>query len=302
MKPRYPVTLQAEEEIAMTDEALDQVSTLSDGEQTQTDATTDASAGRESKPRAAPSYEYTGRSMRASRSPLASKFRDQILRTTEPYRVKPVQELDVLDVGCGFGATSLALAEQCRSVVGIDPWPKLISEAKADAEEQGLLNVAFEQADIANWVSPNRFDLIVLDNVLEHLPEQHKSLNNIISSLKPGGVCYVLVPNRLWPIEVHYKLPFLSWLPLRVANRYLRWSRRGTDYTDCSYAPTYGSLRKMLRDFPTVDFQFVLPADLSLTAGGNSMTYRLGVGLLRRCSWLWWISKAFLVVLRKVDE
>lgn len=286
----------------MNDEAVDQASTLSDKEQTQTDATTDVSDDGNSGPHDAPSYEHAGRSMRASRSPLAYKFREQILRTTAPYRTTPVRELDVLDVGCGFGATSLALAEQCRFVLGIDPWAKFISEAKTDAEEQRLSNVEFEQADIANWESPHTFDLIVLDNVLEHLSEQRKSLSNVISSLKPGGVCYLLVPNRLWPMEVHYKLPLLSWLPLPIANRYLRWSRRGTDYTDSSYAPTYGSLRKMLRDFPEVEFQFVLPADLSLTAGGNSLTYRLGVGLLRRCSWLWWFSKAFLVVLRKVDE
>jgi len=286
----------------MNDDAVDQVSTQPDGEQKQPNATTDVSTERNSGPHDAPSYEHAGRTMRESRSPLACKFTEQILRTSEPFRLKPVEELEVLDVGCGFGATSLVLAEQCRSVVGIDPWAKLINEARADAKERGLSNVEFEQADIANWSAPNRFDLIVLDNVLEHLPEQRKSLSNVMSSLKPGGVCYLLVPNRLWPIEVHYKLPFLSWLPLPVANRYLRLSRRGTDYTDASYAPTYGLLRRMLRDFPEIEFQFVLPADLNLTASGNSLTYRVGVGLLRRCSWLWWISKAFLVVLRKADE
>lgn len=250
----------------------------------------------------APSYEHAGRTMRESRSPLASRFAEQILRTTGPFRATPTEELAVLDVGCGFGATSLALAEECRSVVGIDPWPKLIDKARADAEERGLNNVDFEQADIVSWERPNQFDLVVLDNVLEHLPDQRTSLKNISSSLKPGGVCYVLVPNRLWPIEVHYKLPFLGWLPLSIANCYLRLSGQGTDYTDSSYAPTYGTLRRMLRELPGVKFDFVLPADLGLTAKGNSLSYRAGVQLLRRFSSLWWISKAFLVVLRKVDE
>jgi 2-polyprenyl-3-methyl-5-hydroxy-6-metoxy-1,4-benzoquinol methylase len=286
----------------MNDYAIDRDSMVPDGEPGQPCATTDVSVETTSGPHDAPGYEHAGRSMRASRSPLARKFREQILRTTTPFRTAPVEELVVLDVGCGFGATSLALAEQCRSVLGIDLWPRLIEHAKADAEQRALRNVEFEPADIANWEAPNRFDLIVLDNVLEHLPEQRRSLSNVVSSLKPGGVCYLLVPNRLWPIEVHYKLPFLSWLPLSIANRYLRWSRRGTDYTDSSYAPTYGSLRRMLSDLPGIESHFVLPADLSLTVGGSSLTYRIGVGLLRRCSWLWWISKAFLVVVRKVDE
>ncbi|MHC4878580.1 MAG: class I SAM-dependent methyltransferase [Planctomycetota bacterium] len=286
----------------MNDHTIDRVSTLPDGEQRQPCAMTDVVVDANSCLCDAPSYEHAGRSMRASRSPLACKFREQILRTTEPFRATPVEELTVLDVGCGFGATSLALAEQCRSVVGIDPWARLVDDARAGAEEKGLSNVEFEQADIATWESPNRFDLVVLDNVLEHLPEQRRSLCNVVTSLKPGGVCYILVPNRLWPIEVHYKLPFLSWLPLSIANRYLRLSRRGTDYTDSSYAPTYGALRRMLNELPGIESHFVLPADLSLTTGGNSLTYRIGVGLLRQCSCLWWISKAFLVVLRKVDE
>ena len=248
-----------------------------------------------------PGYERS-RTMRKSRSPLAARFAEQILRTTEPYIHSATDELEVLDVGCGYGATATELARQCRSVVGIDPSNAMITEAASDARENEIENVQFQQADIKDWNAPHQFDLIVLDNVFEHLPEQRKSLRNICRSLKPGGVCYLLMPNRLWPIEVHYHLPFLSWLPLPLASLYLRATGRGTDYTDASYSPTYGSLRRMLRELPGTEFHFVLPADLSLTATGNSLTYRVGVGLLRRCSWLWWLSKAFLVVVRKTDE
>lgn len=246
-----------------------------------------------------PSYEHASRTMRESRSPLGEKFAEQILKTTEPFRGVSALDLDVLDVGCGYGATSMALARQCRFVTGIDPSGSMIDAARHEADRHGVHNVEFQQADIAVWETSQQFDLIVLDNVFEHLPEQRRSLQNLCRCLKPGGVCYLLMPNRLWPIEVHYHLPFLSWLPLPLANRYLRWSGRGTDYTDASFAPTYGSLRRLLRELPGTRFDFVLPADLSLSMRGSSWTYRTGTALLRRCSALWWISKAFLVVLRK---
>jgi hypothetical protein len=115
-------------------------------------------------------------------------------------------------------------------------------------------------------------------------------------------VLYVLVPNKLWPIEVHYRLPFLSYLPLGVANWYLRATGRGTDYTDASYAPSYFRLRRLLRAQPELTSEFVLPARIELTAGGARWHYRWGVRAIRACPLLWAISKAFLVVARKAAE
>ena len=76
---------------AMNDDAVDQVSTQPDGEQKQPNATTYVSTERNSGPHDAPSYEHAGRTMRESRSPLACKFTEQILRTSEPFRLKPVK-------------------------------------------------------------------------------------------------------------------------------------------------------------------------------------------------------------------
>ena len=109
---------------------------------------------------------------------------------------------------------------------------------------------------------------------------------------------YLLLPNKLWPMEVHYNLPFLSYLPLPLANLYLPVRAR-KDYTDASYSPTYWKLRRMLRDRGELDFGFMLPADLSLATNGNSWLYRNGVHAIQRFPFLWCISKAFLVVAKK---
>jgi hypothetical protein len=106
------------------------------------------------------------------------------------------------------------------------------------------------------------------------------------------------MPNRLWPREVHYGLPFLSWLPLPLANRYLRWSGRGTDYTDASYARTYWSLRRHLNTHDWT-WRFTLPADPTSTHLGTPLHYRVGMAALRRAPALWAISKAHLVIAKK---
>jgi hypothetical protein len=124
-------------------------------------------------------------------------------------------------------------------------------------------------------------------------------LEKISQALRPGGAAFLLMPNRLWPMEVHYHLPFLSYLPLPLANRYLRLTGRGTDYTDASYARTYWKLNRLLRARPELEFRYMLPADISLATGGGAWHYRFGAAAIARCPWLWAISKALLVIATK---
>jgi 2-polyprenyl-3-methyl-5-hydroxy-6-metoxy-1,4-benzoquinol methylase len=242
-----------------------------------------------------PGYDQF-RQMLEVRGPLAAGFARQILETTRPFLPAPAEELTVLDVGCGYGHTALELARRCRRVVGIEPSKTLAEAAFQLKEHAGQANLEFRHQDLYELAETERYDLVVLDNVFEHLPDQPRALEMISACLKPKGVAFLLMPNKLWPIEPHYFLPFLSYLPLRLANGYLRLTGRGTDYTDASYAPTYFRLNRLLRARKELSFQYVLPADVSLAMAGRSWHYRLGVAALRRFPWLWAISKAFLVV------
>lgn len=230
------------------------------------------------------------------------KFAQQIIQTTLPFLSTPPEKLRVLDVGSGYGHTAAALAKRCEAVVGIEPSESLYEFAVEHYLPADRGNLEFQCQGAESLTEAEQFDLIVLDNVLEHVPDQEATLANITRALKPGGALYLLVPNKLWPIEPHYALPFLSYLPLPLANGYLRLTGRGNDYTDASYSPTYFGLNRLLRKCPELTFEYVLPADLSLAAGGGSMTYRLGAAAIRRCGWLWIISKALLVVAVKTAK
>ncbi len=243
-----------------------------------------------------PTYYRGERATLDEQGRFGEKFARQIIETTRPFLSLPPEQLRVLDVGSGYGHTAVALSRLCRSVVGIEPSKALHDFAVQTYGSQGLSNLELRCQTAELLVDSEQFDLVVLDNVLEHLPDQVEALAKITRAIKPGGVLYLLVPNKLWPIEPHYALPFLSYLPLPLANLYLRATGRGNDYTDASYAPTYFGLNRLLRGCGELTFQYVLPADLSLAAGGGSWKYRAGVAAIRRCRWLWIISKALLVV------
>src|ERR1700742_966498 len=56
---------------------------------------------------------------------------------------------DGLDVGCGWGAVSLFLAERGVTTVALDLSPTAIDLAKAEAAKRGLTNASFEVPDIS---------------------------------------------------------------------------------------------------------------------------------------------------------
>ena len=234
----------------------------------------------------------------ASRNLKAAGFCQQILEVTAPFLSKPIAEVEVLDVGSGQGHIAVELATRCRRVIGIEPSGLLFEQARALQRERNIANLEFRRAGVENVNESEVYDLIVLDNVLEHIKDQRDALRRLARALRRGGAIYILTPNKWWPLEVHYGLPFLSWLPLPLANRYLRWSGRGTNYEDASHAPTFGKLRDLLRG-EKLRFQFVLPPNLLNTLGGDALHYRLGAALIRRFPFLWRVSKGFLVVAHK---
>jgi SAM-dependent methyltransferase len=86
---------------------------------------------------------------------------------------EPLGRSRVLDVGCGAGRLSLALAPACRSVVGLDRDPELIREARRRAGAAGLVNIEFHEVDVeTEWYERWRPDLVtahlcVSDAVIE---------------------------------------------------------------------------------------------------------------------------------------
>ena len=100
----------------------------------------------------------------------------------------------VLDVGCGNGFNTYYIAGKARSVVGIDIDNKNIAYAEKNFSSD---NIDYFIADIMDYKFSQKFDVIVLSNVLEHMKDRIRLLKKIRSI---GRIFLVRVPmiDRSW--------------------------------------------------------------------------------------------------------
>jgi trans-aconitate 2-methyltransferase len=95
----------------------------------------------------------------------------------------------ILDVGCGDGKISAAIAERVPkgSVLGVDPSHNMIAFASGHFATAAHANLRFEVANAQRLPYRDEFDLIVSYNALHWVPEQDAALGSIRAALVPGG-------------------------------------------------------------------------------------------------------------------
>jgi SAM-dependent methyltransferase len=103
---------------------------------------------------------------------------------------------DVLDAGCGYAELSLALAAHGHTVVGVDLTPTAVAAATKAAQERGLANATFVQADITSFTGyDGRFNTIIDSTLFHSLPVEARDdyLRSVHRAAAPGASYYVLV-------------------------------------------------------------------------------------------------------------
>ena len=101
---------------------------------------------------------------------------------------EPLSDSRVLDVGCGSGRLSLALAPVARAVVGLDRDAAAIEEARRRAAAAGLANVEFHEAD----VEVELYERWRPDLVTAHLCASDAIIECAAAALRPGH-CLAMV-------------------------------------------------------------------------------------------------------------
>jgi ubiquinone/menaquinone biosynthesis C-methylase UbiE len=178
------------------------------------------------------------------------KFREEhvgeILELLYPQLKKPLKDCVVLDAGSGWGNLTIPIAKRVKRIVAIDIREAYIDRCRELAKEEKLANVACRVSSLSDIADKAEYDFIICVDVIEHVKEQRKALKVLVRALKPNGVLYITTNNRLWPIEGHLFLPFLSYLPKGIANKYA-YIFRGEGYEDY-YLPTYDHLVALLKE------------------------------------------------------
>ena len=138
--------------------------------------------------------------------------------------VETLDGLRAVDVGCsaGFIADELALAGATTSGVDIDE-PGL-EKARARFGERVDFRLARGE-DLP--FDDDSVDVAVLNHIYEHVVDPEAVVADIHRVLRPGGLLYLGIGHRWQVVEPHHRLPFLSWLPQRAADRYLQAHRQG---------------------------------------------------------------------------
>ena len=173
-------------------------------------------------------------------------------RTVMLLREYKSNDVRLLDVGCSTGLTLGFIAKEFKKAFGIEVERKAAVIASSRLREIGL-SVEILQADgNALPFGKGKFDIVTQIDVVEHVPNPSAILKEIARVLKPDGILHITAGNKLWPLEPHYRLFFLSYLPTKLASYYVRLTRRGTGYEGIRL-PTYRQFRYLVEQFFEVE-------------------------------------------------
>lgn len=96
---------------------------------------------------------------------------------------------EVLELGCGTGSTAVLHASHVKHYLAVDCSSAMLDLARAKAKDSGVSNLAFEQATVDEFRSPEtRFDVVLALSLLHLLEDKEAVISRIHSFLKPGGV------------------------------------------------------------------------------------------------------------------
>ena len=112
-------------------------------------------------------------------------------------RYAPLEGRRILDVGCGIGTYVSKLREFSNQVYGVD-----IEEGRLRRGAQSLPGLALAASEHLPF-RDGAFDLVLLNEVIEHVQDDASTLREACRVTTTGGYIVIYAPNRLYPFETH---------------------------------------------------------------------------------------------------
>lgn len=153
-------------------------------------------------------------------------------QTTEKYVIPFIEEvftlrpgLKILEIGCGEGGNLKPFLDRGYDCTGIDINAKQIENAKLFfAGHEHIDKLTLITDDIYDIKKPQRYDLIMLRDVIEHIPNQERFMAFLKNFMAPDGIVFFGFPAWQMPFGGHQqvcisfisKMPFIHLLPAKV--------------------------------------------------------------------------------------
>ncbi len=177
----------------------------------------------------------------------------------------------LLDVGCGGGLLSEAMAQRGARVTGVDMGEAPLEVARLHAASQGL-EIEYRQATAEQMAAaqPGEFDVVTCLEMLEHVPDPAAVIRACSQLVKPGGQVFFSTINRTakaYAMAVLGAEYVLQWLPkgTHEYKKFIRpaelasWCRHSglllRDLVGLVYNPFTGSFRAAAGD---VDVNYIM--------------------------------------------
>lgn len=169
-----------------------------------------------------PNYERWKRARNISQS------RGEFVKTLIS-KVSDCKNLKVLDFGSGEGGTSSAFSKD-NSVISFD-----ISLEKLERQKHSENTTKICGDDSAVPFRPKNFDIIILQDVIEHITDNQLLPKKIYELLSDEGIVYLSTPNKFsilnFLADPHWGLPFVSIMNRRQIKKYVLKYFRKADYS-----------------------------------------------------------------------
>lgn len=175
-----------------------------------------------------------------------------------------LEDMEILDIGCGGGILAEELSKKGANVTGIDASEKTIEVAKQHSQENNL-KINYECSTLEDHLkkSKKKYDSIICFELIEHVPDQLKLINDISKVSKKGSKLFLSTINR----------NIVSFLFAKVIAEYiLKIVPQGTHQYEKFIKPS--ELNKILEksNYKTIDIKGVKLNPIDFTFSFSSIT------------------------------
>lgn len=175
-----------------------------------------------------------------------------------------LEDMEILDIGCGGGILAEELSKKGANVTGIDASKKTIEIAKQHSQENNL-KINYECSTLEDHLkkSKKKYDSIICFELIEHVPDQLKLINDISKVSKKGSKLFLSTINR----------NIVSFLFAKVIAEYvLKIVPQGTHQYEKFIKPS--ELNKILEksNYKTIDIKGVKLNPIDFTFSFSSIT------------------------------